>query len=73
VLVQKKDGTWWICIDCRALKKFTVKNRYPISPIDDLFDQLKVSKIFSKIDLRSGYHQVHIEPTDVCVRGLDSQ
>jgi hypothetical protein len=65
VLVQKKDGTWWLCIDYRALNKITVRNRYPIPRIDDLLDQLKGENFFSKIDLKSGYHQVPIEPTDV--------
>ena len=51
VLVQKKDGTWRLCIDCRVLNKITVQNRYPIPWINDLLDQLKVVKYFSKIDL----------------------
>eukprot|EP00253_Pinus_taeda_P010106 PITA_10106 len=66
VLVQKKDGTWRLCIDYRALNKIIVRNRYPIPQIDDLLDQLKGAKYLSKIDLKSGYHQVPIEPSDVC-------
>jgi hypothetical protein len=65
VLVQKKDGTWRLCIDYRALNKITVWNRYLIPWIDDLLDQLKGVKYFSKIDLKSGYHQVPIKPSDV--------
>jgi hypothetical protein len=65
VLVQKKDGTWRLCIDYKALNKITVRNRYPIPRIDDLLDQLKGEKFFNKIDLKSGYHQVPIEPTTV--------
>jgi hypothetical protein len=65
VLVQKKDGTWRLYIDYRALNKITVWNRYPIPRIDDLLDQLKGAKYFSKIDLKSGYHQVPIKPSDV--------
>jgi hypothetical protein len=65
MLVQKKDGTWRLCIDYQELKKITVQNRYPIPWIDDLLDQLKGVKYFSKIELKSGYHQVPIEPSDV--------
>jgi hypothetical protein len=65
VLVQKKDGTWQLCIDYRSLNKITVRKRYPILRIDDLLDQLKGAKLFNKIDLNSGYHQVPIKPTDV--------
>jgi hypothetical protein len=63
--VQKKDGTWRLCIDYRALNKIIVKNRYLIPWIDDLLDQIKGEKYFSKIDLKFGYHQVPIEPSDV--------
>jgi hypothetical protein len=65
LLVQKKDGTWRLCIDYKALKKITFRNRYPILRIDDLLDQLKGENLFNKIDLKSGYHQVLIEPTNV--------
>ena len=59
--VKKKDGTLRLCVDYRQLNKLTVKNKYPLPRIDDLFDQLKYASIFSKIDLRSGYHQLRIK------------
>jgi hypothetical protein len=65
VLVQKKYGTWRLYIDYRALNKITVKNWYLITRIDDLLDQLTGGKYFSNIDLKSIYHQVPIEQTDV--------
>jgi hypothetical protein len=65
LFVKKKDGTLRLCIDFRQLNKVIVKNKYPLSRIDDLFDQLKGAKIFSKIDLRSGYHQVRIKDEDI--------
>jgi hypothetical protein len=65
LFVKKKDGTLRLCIDFRQLNKVTVKNKYPFPRIDDLFDQLKDAKIFSKIDLRSGYHQVRIKEEDI--------
>jgi hypothetical protein len=65
LFVKKKDGTLRLCIDFRQLNKVTMKNRYPLPRIDDLFDQLKDAKIFSKIDLRSGYHQVRIKDEDI--------
>nr|GEY01363.1 hypothetical protein [Tanacetum cinerariifolium] len=61
LFVKKKDGSFWICIDYRKLNKLTVKNRYPLSRIDDLFDQLQGSRVYSKINLRSGYHQLREE------------
>jgi hypothetical protein len=65
LFVKNKDGTLRLCIDFRQLNKVTVKNKYPLPRIDDLFDQLKDAKIFSKIDLRSGYHQVRIKEEDI--------
>ena len=65
LFVKKKDGTLRLCIDYRQLKKLTVKNKYPLPRIDDLFDQLKGASIFSNIDLRSGYHQLKIKDVDV--------
>jgi hypothetical protein len=61
LFVKEKDGTLRLCIDFRQLNKVTVKNKYPLPRIDDLFDQLKDAKIFSKIDLRSRYHQARIK------------
>ena len=65
LFVKKKDGTLRLCIDYRQLNKLTVKNKYPLPRIDDLFDQLKGASIFSKTDLRSGYHQLRIKDVDV--------
>nr|GFB48141.1 putative reverse transcriptase domain-containing protein [Tanacetum cinerariifolium] len=62
---KKKDGSFWMCIDYRELNKLTVKNRYPLPRIDDLFDQLQGSSVYSKIDLRSGYHQLRVRKEDV--------
>ncbi len=56
LFVRKEDGTLRLCIDYRQLNKVTVKNKYPLSQIDDLFDQLQGARYFSKIDLQSGYH-----------------
>ncbi|KAL8125430.1 hypothetical protein AgCh_012934 [Apium graveolens] len=65
LFVKKKDGSMRLCIDYRELNKLTIKNRYPLPRIDDLFDQLKDSVYFSKIDLRNGYHQLKIKPEDI--------
>ncbi|KAJ9543867.1 hypothetical protein OSB04_023574 [Centaurea solstitialis] len=65
LFVKKKDGTMRMCIDYRELNKVTIKNRYPLPRIDDLFDQLQGASYFSKIDLRSGYHQLRVRGEDV--------
>ena len=65
LFVKKKDGSLRLCIDYRQLNKVTIRNQYPLPRIDDLFDQLQGAKVFSKIDLRSGYHQLKVRKEDV--------
>jgi hypothetical protein len=63
--LEKKDGTQWMCIDYRSLNEVTIKNKYPFPKIEDLFDQMKGAGVFSKIDLRSRYHQLRIQESDI--------
>lgn len=65
LFVKKKDGSMRLCIDYRELNKLTIKNKYPLPRIDELFDQLKGASCFSKIDLRSGYHQLKTKAEDI--------
>ena len=63
--MKKKDGTLWMCVDYRPLNAVTIKNKYPLPRIDTLFNQLASAKVFSKIDLCFGYHQIKIRPQDI--------
>jgi len=65
LFVKKKDGSMRMCIDYRELNRVTIKNKYPLPRIDDLFDQLKGASVFSKKDLLSGYHQLKVREEDV--------
>jgi hypothetical protein len=65
LFVKKKDGSMRLCVDYRDLNDITIKNKYPLPRIDDLFDQLRGAKYFSKIDLRSGYHQLRVRQEDI--------
>lgn len=65
LFVKKKDGTMRMCIDYRQLNRLTINNKYPLPRIDNLFDQFKGASVFSKIDIRSGYHQLRVKEADV--------
>nr|XP_011463527.1 PREDICTED: uncharacterized protein LOC105351276 [Fragaria vesca subsp. vesca] len=73
LFVKKKDCTMRLCIDYRKLNQVTVKNKYPLPRIDDLFDQLRGAKVFSKIDLRSGYHQLQIRDSNIAKTAFRSR
>jgi hypothetical protein len=73
LFVQKKDGSQRMCVDYRSLNDVTMKNKYPLPRVEDLFDQRRGARIFSKIDLRTGYHQMKIRPSDIPKMALSTR
>jgi hypothetical protein len=65
LFVEKKDGTQWMCVDYHSLNEVTIKNKYPLPWVEDLFDEMKGANVFSKINLRSGYYQLRIRESDI--------
>jgi hypothetical protein len=73
LFVEKKDGTQRMCVDYRSLNEVTIKNKYPLPRIEDLFNQMKGASVFSKIDLRSGYHQLKIWESNITKTAFHTQ
>jgi hypothetical protein len=65
LFIEKKDRTQWICVDYRSVNEVAIKNKYPLPWIEDLFDQMKGASVFSKINMRSGCHQLKIQESDI--------
>jgi hypothetical protein len=65
LIIQKKEGSQGMCVDYRSLNDVIMKNKYSLPRVEDLFDHMRSARVFSKIDLRSGYHQVKIRPSDI--------